>query len=171
MTATATYTVTVLGTPGTPLFTALRSLLAPHGLRLVAVARDAPIPGSFWGPPEAGLTHDLLRVRPDTPVHSALHEACHFLCMDTARRAALDTDAGGDDAEESAVCYLSVLLAAQLPGYGAEVLLRDMDTWGYSFRLGSATRWFHEDAEDAREWLLTHGIIDPAGQLRGPRNS
>ncbi len=29
-------------------------------------------------------------------------------------------------------------------------MCRDMDEWGYSFRLGSAANWFAEDAEDAR---------------------
>lgn len=91
--------------------------------------------------------------------------------MTSARRAALDTDAGGDDAEENAVCYLSVLLSERLPGYGAAMLWREMDAWGYSFRLGSAERWFREDADDAREWLLTHRIIDPADRLRGRRET
>jgi hypothetical protein len=40
-----------------------------------------------------------------------------------------------------------------------------MDSWGYSFRLGSAHAWFAADAEDARQWLLAHGIIEPTGQL------
>jgi hypothetical protein len=44
-----------------------------------------------------------------------------------------------------------------------------MDTWGYSFRLGSAERWFREDAEDAREWLLTHQIVREDGSLLGRR--
>jgi hypothetical protein len=34
-----------------------------------------------------------------------------------------------------------------------------MYAWGYSFRLGSARRWFEEDAQDARDWLLSHGLI------------
>jgi hypothetical protein len=161
--------VTVLGAPGPPHFTALAAMLEPHGLRLVAVSGDAPIPGSFWGAPEAGLMGDVLYVRSDTPLHSALHEACHYLCMNPGRRAALDTDAGGDHPEENAVCYLSVLLADALPDYGAATLWRDMDTWGYSFRLGSAERWFREDAEDAREWLLTHQIVREDGSLLGRR--
>ena len=60
----------------------------------------------------------------------------------TARRAALATDAGGSDDEESAVCYLQVLLARRLSGFGAERCLADMDAWGYSFREGSARAWF-----------------------------
>jgi hypothetical protein len=36
----------------------------------------------------------------------------------------------------------------------------DMDAWGYSFRLGSARTWFEQDAEDARNWLIQHGLID-----------
>ena len=67
-----------------------------------------------------------------------LHEACHYICMAPERRAGFDRDAGGDDLEESAVCYLQVLLADELPGVGRERLCADMDAWGYSFRLGNA---------------------------------
>jgi len=48
---------------------------------------------------------------------------------------------------------------------GAARLCRDMDDWGYSFRLGSAARWFAADAEDARRWLEQHGLIDAAGRI------
>ena len=41
----------------------------------------------------AGLIGSRLFVRDDTPVHSLLHEGCHYICMDSARRARLDTDA------------------------------------------------------------------------------
>lgn len=132
---------------------ALVALLGAHGLAVEWLAPDAPIPGSYWGDSEAGLIGDRLCVRPDTPLHSALHEACHWLCMDAARRAGLHTDAGGDDVEECAVCYLQILLADRLPGVGRARLMRDMDAWGYSFRLGSAAAWFETDAEDARDWL------------------
>jgi hypothetical protein len=84
--------------------------------------------------------------------------------MSPERRAGLDTDAGGDDAEECAVCYLQILLAECL-GIGRERACADMDAWGYSFRLGSAARWFAEDAADARAWLLEHGLIDAAGGI------
>ena len=47
----------------------------------------------------------------------------------------------------------------------------DMDSWGYSFRLGATRRWFENDADDAVEWLLNHGLVDRAGlptfKLRG----
>jgi hypothetical protein len=86
-------------------------------------------------------------------VHSLLHEACHYICMDIARRGALHTDAGGTDTEENAVCYLQCLLAEALPGYSKQDCFRDMDTWGYHFILGSAEAWFERDAEDARRWL------------------
>ena len=36
----------------------------------------------------------------------------------------------------------------------------DMDAWGYTFRLGSASAWFEHDADDARRWLVAHRIID-----------
>lgn len=138
---------------------ALEALLAPRGLQVHWVAAGAEIPGTFWGAPEAGLVGDILYVRPDTPVHSALHEACHVLCMDAGRRAALDTDAGGDDTEECGVCYLQILLADRLAGFSRTMMLRDMDAWGYTFRLGSARAWFENDAADARAWLDRHGLL------------
>ena len=102
--------------------------------------------------------------RRDTPLHSVLHEACHTICMSADRRAELDRDAGGDDLEEAAVCYLQVLLADEIPGVGRERLMRDMDAWGYSFRRGSAARWFAEDADDARNWLIDMALIRPDGR-------
>lgn len=128
-------------------------------LRPARVESDQDIPGSFWGAPEAGLIGSVIYLRDDTPVHSALHEAAHFICMDSARRGALHTDAGGGFDEEDAVCYLQVLMADQLPGVGAQRLFADMDAWGYSFRLGSAARWFEQDADEARQWLLRHRLI------------
>lgn len=148
----------------------LSRLLQPYGIEVEEVASNQPIPGSFWGDSEAGLIENRLYIRPDTPVHSALHESCHFICMDAARRDGLDTDAGGDYDEENGVCYLQILLAANLPSVGSERLMQDMDTWGYSFRLGSTQAWFTQDAEDARDWLLGHGLIDasscPTGRKR-----
>jgi len=149
---------------------ALQTLLADYGLSCESVAADENIPGSFWGDSEAGLVGNRLLLRDDTPVHSALHEACHYICMTPDRRDGLHTDAGGDYDEENAVCYLQILLADRLPGVGQEKLMTDMDAWGYTFRLGSAKAWFHGDAEDARGWLLREGIIDagscPTGRLR-----
>ncbi len=143
------------------------AVLARYGLTLHPVAAGMAIPGSYWGECEAGLLADRLYARPDTPVHSVLHEACHFICMSPDRRAGLDTDAGGDDAEESAVCYLQVLLADALPEVGRERLFADMDAWGYSFRLGSAREWFARDADDARLWLRRHGVTDAADRPTG----
>lgn len=143
----------------------LVELLRPFGLAVQAVNPGEPIPGTFWGDTEAGLIGDRLFVRDDTPVHSALHEACHWLCMPAERRAGLHTDAGGDYREECAVCYLQVLLADRLPGVGRDRLFADMDAWGYSFRLGSARRWFVADAGDARQWLVERGIIDGEDHL------
>jgi hypothetical protein len=140
-------------------------LLERYGLDLVLVAPDQVIPGSYWGEREAGLIGSKIYARLDTPLHSVLHETAHFACMAPERRAGLDTDAGGDDAEESAVCYLQILMAESLPNAGAERMCRDMDEWGYSFRLGSAAQWFAEDAEDARRWLEQHGLIDAAGRV------
>lgn len=134
---------------------AVAGLLAGHGLRLIVLPVDAEIPGTYWGAPEAGLSGDRLFVRPDTPVHSVLHETAHYICMPEERRAGLHRDAGGDTAEEDAVCYLQILLGAQLsaPGWSRDRLFADMDAWGYSFRLGSTARWFSEDADEALRWL------------------
>jgi hypothetical protein len=142
---------------------ALGKLLRPFGLGPIRVAAASPIPGSYWGEPEAGLIGNHLYVRGDTPVHSALHEACHYVCMDGARRADLHTDAGGTTAEEDAVCWLQIALSDHLAGIGRAAMFRDMDSWGYSFRLGSARAWFEQDADDARDWLLAHGLINRAG--------
>ncbi len=144
---------------------ALNVLLDRYGLDPQLVAPQQVIPGSYWGESEAGLIGSRLYLRLDTPVHSVLHEAAHFVCMSPERRAGLDTDAGGDHAEENAVCYLQILMADALPNVGRGRLMQDMDAWGYTFRLGSAARWFDADAADARDWLLRHGIIDADGRL------
>jgi hypothetical protein len=138
------------------------ALLAGYGARLVELAAHETIPGSYWGESEAGLIGAVVYVRADTPAHSLLHELCHYICMDGERRAALATDAGGTDDEESAVCYLQVLLAQELPGFSAEQCLTDMDSWGYSFREGSARAWFEGDGRYARAWLAAQGLIDAA---------
>jgi hypothetical protein len=148
-----------------PLRAAVEALLARHGLGVAWHPPGGPIPGSYWGEPEAGLLGDVVHARADTPLHSLLHEACHAICMSAARRAALDTDAGGDFAEEDAVCLLQILLADLLPGVGRDRMLADMDRWGYTFRLGSAAAWFEHDAEDPRAWLQRRGLIDSSGRL------
>ncbi len=137
----------------------VQALLARFELGLKPVPASAAIPGSYWGDPEAGLIAGDLYARPDTPLHSVLHETAHFVCMTLERRQRLFQDAGGDDAEENAVCYLQVLLSAQLSCISPPRLFRDMDTWGYSFRLGSTKRWFAQDADDARSWLKHEGLI------------
>ena len=146
---------------------ALALLLERYRIELRLIAPGELIPGSYWGESEAGLRGERLYARLDTPVHSVLHEASHYICMTPERRAGLDRDAGGDDPEEAAVCYLQVLLADELPGVGRARLLADMDAWGYSFRLGSTRAWFEQDAADARHWLLRHGVIDARGCLTG----
>lgn len=103
-------------------------------------------------------------VRCDTPVHSMLHEVCHVICMTDERRDVLDRDAGGDNLEESAVCYLQIVLADYIAGVGRKRLMRDMDSWGYSFRLGSTARWFAEDAEDAAAWLQEKNLLSVGGE-------
>ena len=149
---------------------ALQNLLNPYSILVKIVPNSEAIPGSFWGDSEAGLIKNNLYVRPETPVHSALHEACHYICLDSKRRNNLDTDAGGDYDEENAVCYLQILLAAKLPGCSADILMNDMDSWGYTFRLGSALAWFRDDAEVAQQWLLKEQLINqdnlPTDRLR-----
>lgn len=140
-------------------------LAGRYGIELQRVPDGAPIPGSFWGAPEAGVAGTVVFARGDTPLHSLLHELCHIVCMTPARRNALYCDAGGDDAEECAVCYLQILLADELAGLGSARLMRDMDAWGYSFRLGSAARWFREDAGDARAWLLARSLLRASGRI------
>lgn len=150
--------------------TALATLLSRYGLTLVAVENQHPIPGSFWGGVEAGLIGNKIFFFYQTPIHSILHEACHYICMDHQRRMTVHTDAGGDYLEENGVCYLQIILADQLPQVGQTRLCTDMDNWGYTFRLGSSRAWFDHDAEDARQWLRHHQLIDeqnqPTWQLR-----
>ena len=148
----------------------LQNRLARYGMVVKTVAHNEHIPGSFWQPPEAGLVGNVLYIRDDTPVHSALHEACHYICMDQQRRQNLDTDAGGGYEEENGVCYLQILLSDHIAEMGKERMFSDMDEWGYSFRLGSSRAWFEQDAEDAVAWLQQSGLIDnniePAWKLR-----
>ncbi|WP_199171440.1 MULTISPECIES: hypothetical protein [Luteimonas] len=150
-------------------FDAAQALLASHGLRLVHVAPGTPIPGSYWGDPEAGVIGSDVYVRDDTPVHSLLHEACHLIVLPPERRAVVHTDATDSDEEEDATCYLQIVLADALPGVGRARLMADMDAWGYSFRLGSTRAWFEADADDARTWLQTRGLPVTAA-ASGPRD-
>jgi len=151
--------------------TDINRFLARFGLTAEWIAEGASITASFWGDPEAGIAGHCVFIRGDTPVHSMLHEVCHIICMSSERRKRLDRDAGGDDLEESAVCYLQIVLADYLPRVGRQRLMLDMDAWGYSFRLGSTERWFIEDADDAEAWLKAEGLLSPTNEpefcLRG----
>ncbi len=146
-------------------------LLGRYGLMTERVPDAAPINASFWGEPEAGIVGRTVFVRGDTPVHSLLHEVCHIICMSAKRRDSLYRDAGGNDLEESAVCYLQIILADCVTGVGGTRLMQDMDRWGYSFRLGSTASWFADDADDARSWLQEEGLLTaenkPVFRLRG----
>lgn len=146
-------------------YTEAQSLLERYQLQLNKVEANQPIPGSFWGDEEAGLIGNQLYIRGDTPLHSLLHESCHYICMDSKRRSALHTNAGGTSDEENAVCYLQVLLADHFTDFGQETMMQDMDSWGYNFMLGSCSAWFKYDAEDSRQWLINHKLIDEAGKL------
>lgn len=142
----------------------LISLLGKYGLKLIIEKDGVPITGSFWGDPEAGVVNTVIYARSDTPVHSLLHESCHVICMTADRRDCLDRDAGGDHLEESAVCYLQVVLADCIGAVGRERLMQDMDAWGYSFRLGSTRKWFWNDAEEALDFLINQHLLTKSGQ-------
>ena len=143
---------------------ALDLLLQRYGLQLVLQETDAEITGSFWGDSEAGVVGHEIFVRSDTPIHSLLHETCHVICMTSERRVQLETDAGGDDLEEAAVCYLQVILGDEIETAGRDRLMSDMDAWGYSFRLGNTRVWFESDAEDARKWLIDENLLSADDQ-------
>jgi hypothetical protein len=142
----------------------IESLLAHYGLSLVRVPDGEAIPGSYWGEDEAGIIGNTVYARSDTPVHSLLHEAGHLIVLPPERRAETHTDATDSVAEEDAVCYLQIVLGGTLPGVGRERVMTDMDAWGYTFRLGSARAWFEQDAENARDWLIEHGLLTSGGE-------
>ena len=144
------------------------ALLHRYGLALQRVADGEPIPGSYWGEPEAGIIGTTVHARGDTPVHSLLHEAGHLIVLPPERRAGVHTDATDSVAEEDAVCVLQALLGDALPGVGRERVLADMDAWGYTFRLGSAQAYIERDAEAAWAWLQARGLVDARRQLRFP---
>ena len=146
-------------------------LLARFQLGLRRVAAQATIPGSYWGDSEAGLIADHLYARSDTPLHSIVHETAHFVCMTPERRRRLFKDAGGDDTEENAVCYLQVLMATELSCISRPRLFQDMDTWGYSFRLGSTERWFH--ASGCQRFMIVerHTVTNEIRTVRTPKSS
>ncbi|MCL1634134.1 hypothetical protein M2650_05745 [Luteimonas sp. SX5] len=144
------------------------ALLVRYGIKLARVDDGAPIPGSFWGEPEAGLIGDTVYARNDTPVHSLLHEAAHLIVLPPERRAQVHTDATDSVEEEDAVCVLQSLLADVLPGVGSPRVLADMDAWGYTFRLGSARAYVQRDAEAAWSWLIARGLATEDRRLAPP---
>lgn len=137
----------------------VRQLLASVRLEFILEPDHAPIPGSYWGEPEAGIIGRCVHARLDSPVHSVLHEAAHLAVAAAEGRHDIHTDASDSTIEEDATCYLEIIWAERLTGVGRERILYDMDAWGYTFRLGSAKRWFEEDAEDARAWLAERGLV------------
>ena len=137
----------------------LTPLLARYQLKTQQVFASQDIPHSFWGAPEAGRLQSQLFVREDTPIHSVLHEACHYICMPKQLRLNDCIDVGGKAIEENACCYLQIILADHIPNMSRYILMHDMDEWGYSFRLGSTARWFYADCDDTRNWLIEHQLI------------
>ncbi len=129
------------------------SLLARYALHFELVDDDEPIPATFWGEREAGVIGSTVYARRDTPLHSLLHETCHLIVIPPGLRAGIHTDASDSQFEEDAACYLQLVLADALPGFGIERAFADMDAWGYTFRLGSAKAWFTDDADDAAAFL------------------
>ena len=146
-------------------FPDVAALLARYDLHLQLVGDAAPIPGSYWGEPEAGIVGNTVYARNDTPVHSLLHEAAHLIVLEPGRRAAVHTDATDSIEEEDAVCVLQTLLGDALPGVGAQRVLADMDAWGYTFRLGSARAYVEQDAGAAWQWLIARGLVDRKRRL------
>lgn len=144
------------------------ALLARYGLHFELIDDGVPIPGSFWGEREAGVIGSTVYARRDTPVHSLLHEACHLIVIPPALRARVHTDASDSQFEEDATCYLQLLLADELRGFGIERAFADMDAWGYTFRLGSARAWFQQDAEDAAAFLQALPHLQQPGRLALP---
>ena len=142
-----------------------RALLARYNLALIQVEDGLAIPGSFWGECEAGVIGHCVYARFDTPVHSLLHEASHLIVMPEEKRLNIHTDASDSVAEEDAVCILQVLLGDELAGVGRERIWTDMDTWGYTFRLGSAKAYFENDANEAFAFLLMRRLINTSHQL------
>ena len=142
----------------------LRPFLQRYQLSLCMIGNDRDIPHSFWGAPEAGRHRSTLYARQDTPVHSLLHETAHYICMPPEQRLAESNDAGGSALEENACCYLQIILSDHIPGFCQPIHMHDMDTWGYSFRLGSTARWFYADSDDARHWLIDKNILDHENQ-------
>jgi hypothetical protein len=145
---------------------ALESLLARFGLRIASVADGQPVPGSFWGDEEAGLQGDTLWLRGDTPLHSALHEACHYICMDEARRAGLDTDAGGGYDEENArrCARMADQAPAHFAGWRTDLL--------HSGRLIVSARpplsilWYDQYGREGYKKADEQGVSLPCSRLR-----
>lgn len=102
-------------------------VLNHYGLALHQVAKRSEIPYSFWGSPEAGRRKNQLYVCFDTPVHSILHETCHFICMPKMRRFLDNIDAAGDIMEENSTCYLQILLSDHIEGFHRTLHMADMD--------------------------------------------
>ncbi len=106
----------------------MEHLLKIYQLKFHLIDNNKPISGSFWGDSEAGLIDNKIYVREDTPIHSLLHETCHYICMDDTRRKNLDTNAEGNYDEENAVCYLQILLANDLTEMTSNRMMQDMDS-------------------------------------------
>ncbi|MGH1537992.1 MAG: hypothetical protein ACRBDX_08085 [Gammaproteobacteria bacterium] len=139
-------------------------LLLRYGMQISDVGAGEDIPHSFWGSPEAGRIKDHLYIRGDTPLHSILHEACHYICMPADQRSLDQVDAKGTTTEENATCYLQILLSDHIEDYSRSQLMKDMDDWGYSFRLGSTHSWFFQDAQDTQQWLISQQVINEHGK-------
>ena len=142
----------------------IAKLLNRYQLQLSQVAADRDIPYSFWGASEAGRNLSTLYARLDTPIHSILHEAAHYICMPAARRDHAEINAKGSTQEENACCYLQIVLADHIHDMNRHILMHDMDQWGYSFRLGSTARWFYADSEDTKRCLIKWQLLTQDNQ-------
>ena len=83
--------------------------------------------------------------------------------MSEERRKCLDRDAGGDDLEEAAVCYLQMLLADHLPGCRSRPADAGHGQPGVTVS-GSAIRAAGSSRTLATrvDWLLDNGLISSA---------
>src|SRR5690625_8003398 len=70
---------------------AAENLLQRYGLNLQTVAEGQPIPGTFWGEPEAGIIGGTVAARPDTAGQSLPHEAGHPPARTPVRRPHIPT--------------------------------------------------------------------------------
>jgi hypothetical protein len=96
---------------GDPAHPSLVELVRRYGAELLQQALTPCCRAHTGARSEAGLRGRVVRAR-GPPWHSVLHELSHYRVHDAGAAREPDRDAGGDDAEECAVCYLQIVLAS-----------------------------------------------------------